>query len=133
MDKDFSSLNFRHSISITHHSSLKIPCLFSTITHFPSLNIFHTICGLHTCHWCRKKKKKKKKNESQRQPRKRKKKKSKGGQKLRLWVFYVCLITILPLSYELWKLKIVKSCFSVSITHKSKIRELSDGNRVMVF
>ena len=35
---------------ITHH--LKIPCLFVTITHFPSLNIFHTICGPHTCHWC---------------------------------------------------------------------------------
>ena len=31
------------------------------------------------------------------------KKKSKGGQKLRLWVLYVCLITILSLSYELWK------------------------------
>ena len=37
-----------HSISVTHHS--KIPCLFGTITHFPSLNIFHTICGPHTCH-----------------------------------------------------------------------------------
>ena len=45
-------------------------------------------------------KKKKKKKKSQRQP-KKKKKKSKGGQKLRLWVSYVCLITILPLSYEL--------------------------------
>ena len=31
------------------------------------------------------------------------KKESKGGQKLRLWVPYVCLITILSLSYELWK------------------------------
>ena len=39
------------------------------------------------------------------------KKKSKGGQKLRLWVPYVCLITILSLSYELWKLKTAKSCF----------------------
>ena len=36
---------FHNSISVTHHSSLKIPCLFGTITHFPSLNIFHTICG----------------------------------------------------------------------------------------
>ena len=42
---------------------------------------------------------------------KKKKKRSKGGQKLRLWVLYVCLITILPLSYELWKLKTAKSCF----------------------
>ena len=54
-------------------------------------------------------KKKKKLND---QPRKRnEKKESKGGQKLRLWVPYVCLITILTLSYELWKLKIAKSCF----------------------
>ena len=46
---------FFHSISITRHSSLlthysKILCLFGTITHFPLLNIFHTICGLQTCH-----------------------------------------------------------------------------------
>ena len=33
---------------ITHHS--KIPCLFGTITHFSSLNIFHTIHGPHTYH-----------------------------------------------------------------------------------
>ena len=32
---------FGYSISATHHS--KIPRLFGTITHFPSLNIFHTI------------------------------------------------------------------------------------------
>ena len=55
-------------------------------------------------------KKKKKKKKIQRQP-KKKKKKSKGGQKLRLWVPYVCLITKLTLSYELWKLKTAKSCF----------------------
>ena len=46
---------FCHSSFVTHHSSLlihhsKIPCLFGIIAHFPSLNIFHTICGLHTCH-----------------------------------------------------------------------------------
>ena len=40
---------FGHSLSlITHHS--KIPYLFGTITHFPSLNIFHTICEPHTYH-----------------------------------------------------------------------------------
>ena len=43
MDSFFWLLNF-------HHSSLKIPCLFGTITHFPSLNIFHIIYGSHTCH-----------------------------------------------------------------------------------
>ena len=44
----FGCFFFCHSIFVTHHS--KIPCLFGTITHFPSLNIFHTICGPHTCH-----------------------------------------------------------------------------------
>ena len=42
LDSFFWSLNF-------YHSSLKMPCLFSTIIHFPSFNIFHTICGPHTC------------------------------------------------------------------------------------
>ena len=41
---------FHHSPLITHHLSLKIPYPFNTITHFPSLNIFHTIYGPHTCH-----------------------------------------------------------------------------------
>ena len=44
----FLSLNFRHSSLIIHHS--KIPCLFGTITHFPLLNIFHTIYGPYACH-----------------------------------------------------------------------------------
>ena len=132
LDKLFWVLNSHHSSLFTHH--LKIPCLFGTITHFPSLNIFHTICGPHTCHRCSfyffffsfqytnslNPVKKKKKNPEQTEPVKKKnrtanprkeKKRSKGGQKLRLWVSYVCLITILPLSYELWKLKTAKSCF----------------------
>ena len=50
---------------------------------------------------------KKKKEKKERKPtpaqERKKKKKSKGGQKLRLWVPYVYLITILSLSYELWK------------------------------
>ena len=71
-----------------------------------------------------KKKKKKKKRTTPTQ----KKKKSKGGQKLRLWVPYVCLIIILSLCYKLWKLKQPLVVFSF---HNSKIRELSDGNRVM--
>ena len=56
------------------------------------------------------KEKKKKKQTTNANPEK-KKKKVKSGQKLRLWVPYMCLITILSLSYELWKLKTVKSCF----------------------
>ena len=54
----FLLLNFHHSISVTHHSSLithrfKHPTPFGTITHFSSLNIFHTICGPHTYHLVR--------------------------------------------------------------------------------
>jgi len=36
---------------------------------------------------------------------------SKDATEYYLWVPYVYLITILPLSYELWKLKTVKMCF----------------------
>ena len=39
---------FYHSSLITHH--FKIPHPFGTITYLPSLNIFHTVCGLHTYH-----------------------------------------------------------------------------------
>ena len=46
-------------------------------------------------------KKKKRKKKTQPTPTQKKKKRSKSGQKLWLWVPYVCLITILPLSYEL--------------------------------
>ena len=46
--EDSSSLNFHHSSLITHH--FKIPHPFGTITHLPSLNIFHTVCGPHICH-----------------------------------------------------------------------------------
>ena len=63
----------------------------------------------------RKKKKKKKKRNPEKPTRRRKEKKSQKWSKVAigycLWVPYMCLITILPLSYELWKLKIAKSCF----------------------
>ena len=47
-------------------------------------------------------------------PEKKEKKKSQRSKVVAeycLWVPYVCLITILPLSYELWKLKTAKMCF----------------------
>ena len=115
----FPSLVTRHLSLITHHSSLNFSHPFGIITQFPSLNIFHTICGPIPISQCNfffsfllflsffffsVPKLTEAKN-------KLKKKKSKGGQKLRLWVPYVCLIIILPLSYELWKLKTAKSCF----------------------
>ena len=111
---------FYHSISVTHHSSLithhcKIPCLFGTIIHFSSLNIFHIICGPHTCHSMQlffffffsvpkltepseKKKKRKKRTEQPTQEKKGKKKvkkQSKVTAMYCLWVLYVYLITIL--------------------------------------
>ena len=134
LDNKKSSLNFRHSIFITHHSSL-ITHISSLITHHSSLifshsfgnitfifitQFFHTIHRSHTCQPVQffflstqlteaniLKKKKKPEQPTQ----EKKKKMSKGGQKLRLWVPYVCLITIFPLSYELWKLKTAKSYF----------------------
>ena len=62
----------------------------------------------------RRKKKKKKKNRTANPGEERKKKVkrwSKGAAEYCLWVPYVYLITILSLSYELWKLKIAKICF----------------------
>ena len=41
----------------------------------------------------------------------KKKKKSKGTVEHCLWVPHMCVITILSLSYELWKLKTAKMCF----------------------
>ena len=103
---------FHHSISVTHNLSLKIPYPFGTITHLSSLNIFHTVCGPHTCHsvhfffFFSEKKKKKKREKPILEGRRRshlvwkekekkedkethalnlmKKKRKKDGQKLRL-------------------------------------------------
>ena len=53
------------------------------------------------------KKKKRKEEEDQTQEKKKRVK----GKKLRLWSLHVCLITKMPLSYELLKLKTAKMCF----------------------
>ena len=124
MGKHFSSLNFRHSISvthhsslITHHSSLIFSHSFGNITFIFITQFFHTIHGSHTCQLVQcfffflvpnsprlifKKKKKKTNKQTNKQTANanpgKEKKKSKNGQKLRLWVLYVCLITILLLS-----------------------------------
>ena len=49
LGKLFSSLNFRHSISITHHSSLIFSHSFGNITFIFITQFFHTIHGSHTC------------------------------------------------------------------------------------
>ena len=65
----------------------------------------------------RRRRKKEKKNRTANQEKKREKKRKKSQKQSKvaarycLWVSYVCLITILPLSYELWKLKTAKMCF----------------------
>ena len=117
---------------ITHHSSLKIPNPFGTIIpvwHHHSLVItqyfLHYLWVSHLSHDAgfffifsitepSEKKKKKKKPKQPTQEKKGRKKKSKVVKRdgwYCLWVPYVCLITILLLSYELWKLKTAKMCF----------------------
>ena len=155
----FSSLNFYHSISVTHHSSL-ITLNTTPVWHQHSISI--TQYFLHYL-WApylslisgffffppvpkltkpsgkkkkkkrrnpkqtevkerrrrrRRKKKEKKKKRTEQPTKRRKEKKKKKSQKWSkvaarycLWVSYVYLITILPLSYELWKLKTAKMCF----------------------
>ena len=62
----------------------------------------------------RRRRKKKKKNRTANQEKKRRRKSQKWSKVATgycLWVPYMCLITILLLSYELWKLKTAKMCF----------------------
>ena len=124
LDSLFPSLNFHHSSLITHHSSLNFSHSFGIITQFPSLNIFHTICG------------------SIPVSRyifflvpKLTKKKSQSGQKLRLVLFMgPSYVFNYKNAIELWVMETENSqnVFLVSITHNSKIRKLSNGNRVIV-
>ena len=80
-----------------------------------------------------KKKKEKKKNWTA-NPEKKGKKNVKSGQKVRLVLFVSpsCVFNYKN-AIELWVMETenIFWLFSVSITHNSKIRELSDGNRVM--
>ena len=161
----FLLLNFHHSIFITHHSLLNFSHPFDIITQFPSLNIFHTICGpilvsqyiffflvpkLTEANIIKKKtpelktnrpnqwKKKKKKKERKKERKNRTanlKKKSQSDQKLRLVLFAgpSCVFNYKNV-IELWIMETENSqkLFSVSVTRNSKIRELSDKNRVIV-
>ena len=84
--------------------------------------------------WKKKKRKKKKKNWTA-NPEKKGKKNVKSGQKVRLVLFVSpsCVFNYKN-AIELWVMETenIFWLFSVSITHNSKIRELSDGNRVIV-
>ena len=135
----FWSLNFHNSSLITHHSSL-ITQFFTPIWHHHLISItqyFSHYLWAHTCQPVQlfliedRTNEKKKKKKPRTEDRTSEKKESKGGQKLRLWV--PPCVFIYKNAIELWVMEIENSqnVFSVSITHNSKIRELSDGNRVM--
>ena len=136
---------------ITHHSSLKFSHPFGIITQFPSHNIFFTLFVDHTyqpvqlflfffffstqTHRSLKKKKKKKKRNWTANPRKERKKKVKSSQKLWL-VLFVDLLYVFNynIAIELWVMETENSqnVFSVFITYNSKIRDLSNGNKIIV-
>ena len=107
MGKLFTLLNFRHSISITHHSSL-IPHYSSLITHFFTLIWQHHFYFHHSIfsHYS--------------------------------WVPHLSVVGPLcvfnyNIVIELWVMETENNqkLFLVSITHNSKIRELSYGNGVI--
>ena len=83
----------------------------------------------------RRKKKRRKKKEPNSQPRKRKEKKSQKMVKSCGCVLFVGPLCVFNYNIviELWVMETEnnQNVFSISITPNSKIRELSDGNRVM--
>ena len=136
MGKLFSSLNFHHSISITHHSffhthlatsllflSLNFFTLFMGPTPVSQYNFFFSTQLTEANIYILKKK-------TNNQPRKKKKSVKKWSKVAAMGPLCVFNYNIVIL---LWIIKTENSqkLFSVSITHNSKIRELSDGNRVM--
>ena len=80
--------------------------------------------------------KKKKKKEPNSQPRRRKEKKNQKVVKSCGWVLFVGPLCVFNynIAIELWVMETENSqnVFSVFITHNSKIRELSNENRVIV-
>ena len=59
----------------------------------------------------KKKEKRKKKPSEDQTSEKEEEKKSQMVKRCAKWVPHVCLITKIPLSYKLWKLKTAKRCF----------------------
>ena len=128
---------------VWHHHSLPITQYFSYYLWAPyllSVQLFHFFFFFNTqTHWTqwRKKKnrtanpKKKRKKEPNSQSRKRKKKVKRRSKVAAVSPLFVFNYNI---TIELWVMETENSqnVFSVSITHNSKIRELSNGNRVIV-
>ena len=118
---------FHHSISITHHSifhtrlasSLNFHhSIFFTLFVGPYMSVAVTFFFFFKLRWVWVLKKKKK---------------VKRWPKVGLWV--PPCVFIYENAIELWVIETENSLwlFSVSITHNSKIRELSDGNNVIVW
>ena len=117
-----SSLNFRHSSLIAlntthvwHHHSISIPQYFLYYLWVPYLSLIASLLFLFLSKLTepseKKKRKKKKESNSQEEREKKSQNWSKVAARYCLWVPFVCLITILQLSYELWKLKTAKMYF----------------------
>ena len=127
LGKVFSSLNFHHSSLITRYSSLIFSHSFGNITFIFITQFFHTIHGSHTCQLV---------NFFFLVPNSPKLILKKIN-KVKRWSKVVAMGPLCVFNYniviELWVMETENSqkLFSVSITHNSKIRELSDGNRVM--
>ena len=70
-------------------------------------------------------------NKKERKKEKERRRKRCAGCDLSLAVglMNVCSITKMPLETEFWKAENTQNVFSVSITHHSKIRELSNRNK----
>ena len=117
----FSSLNFRHLSLITQNTlpvwqnhSLVITQYFSYYLWVPYLSHCAGFFFFFSFSITEPSEKKKKEPNCQPGEEREKKKESKVVKRWGwycLWVPYVCLITILSLSYELWKLKTAKMCF----------------------
>ena len=137
MGKHFSLLNFHHSSLITHFFTLiwqhhfyfhhSIFSHYSWVPHLSAGTVYLFIYFFNTQLTEANIKKKKKKANANLE----KKKKVKRWSKV-VAVGPLCVFNY-NITIELWVMEIKNNqkLFSVSITHNSKIRKLSDGNRVM--
>ena len=136
---------------VWHHHSLSITQYFSHYLWAPYLSlgaVFSFFFSLVPKLTEPSKKKKRPRTNRTSERRRRKKKRikqptqeKKGKKKIQKvvrscgWVLFVGLLCVFNynIAFELWVMETENSqnVFSVSITHNSKIRELSDGNRVM--
>ena len=112
----YSSLITRNTTPVWHHHSISITQYFS---HYLWVLYLSLIVGFSPNLVKKKRREKKPKKKKKRTEQiRRKEKKSQKLLKVATGTVcgspFVCLITILPLNYELWKLKTAKMCFQFS-------------------